>query len=69
MGTAADKILSGEVDPDRIDDVIAACVWCQIRRGNRECWHQAARVLLAHGLRPGLQPDQRGDVDQGAFDL
>jgi hypothetical protein len=52
LGTAAQKILSGELDVSRLDEMIARCAWCQFDRSNSECWHYAARVLLEQGLRP-----------------
>jgi hypothetical protein len=51
LGTAAEKILTGDATGDIIDNLIDECAWCQERRSNRECWHHAAKVLLDNGLR------------------
>lgn len=50
LGTAADKILAGDVTAAQIDEIIAGCHWCNPCIPN-QCWHQAARVLFDHGLR------------------
>jgi hypothetical protein len=51
MGTAARHILAGAVDAATLPAAMAACRWCIEPRMNRECWHGAAGVLLAQGLR------------------
>jgi hypothetical protein len=56
LGNAAYKILAGEVDPDRLDEDIERCAWCQRPGISRQCWHRAARVLLDNGLRPTPRP-------------
>jgi hypothetical protein len=66
-GTAAGHILAGHIGPDGIDAAMAACAWCQQPRGNRECWHADARVLLAQGLRPLPAPPAPGDRDEGTL--
>ena len=50
-GKACKAVLDGAVTAATIDQQVAGCSWC--RRGDtRQCWHQAARTLLEHGLRP-----------------
>jgi hypothetical protein len=51
LGTAAHKILTGEIDANRLPGIIARCAWCQKPRSNHECWHEAAQVLFDRGLR------------------
>ena len=51
LGTAARRILGGDIDAASLQATIGSCAWCQVQRMNRECWHADAEVLLEHGLR------------------
>ncbi len=57
LGTAAWKILCGDVAPERLAEMIERCASCsQLAPGRghlvRGCWHQAAVMLLEQGLQP-----------------
>jgi hypothetical protein len=58
LGTAAERIIDRDVTASQIDGIIASCAWCQTPRMNHECWHQAAKLLLAHGLDANPLPQQ-----------
>lgn len=65
MGAAARHVLAGDVPPD-------SCR-CVVGSGFSACWHQAARLLLANGLRPVVtdkpdQPDLAGTLFQDHAD-
>lgn len=52
MGRAAAKILNGQVTAADVAE-LPACHYCVVAASNRSaCWHHAARILFAQGLRP-----------------
>lgn len=72
LGTAANKILTGQVTPDTpLDELIAACYLCNPDVPS-QCWHQPAKVLLEHGLHAMPRPaalDAGTTADQLALDM
>jgi hypothetical protein len=58
LGSTADKILPGEVDPDTLDEEIERCAWCQKALVTRQCWHQGR-------ARPSRQRPTPGATSAG----
>jgi hypothetical protein len=57
LGNAAEKILRGQIGPNELPGMIDRCHWCnkvvgRCWAGTPTCWHLAARMLIAQGLRP-----------------
>jgi hypothetical protein len=61
-GSAARHILAGDLpDGDR------NC--CRVARSHRRmCWHMAAAILLANGLRPAARPGEHDGVHATLYD-